>query len=141
MTNDAGLPKENRVEQVLRYFLPPFIAYCLYTTTIGINLDTASIVGMIFVYVYVSSKRRIVQEAQFKRQTEKAAQQHRAAAVTEPAALTSASPADAANEATGASKSSGSDGAASVADVASAAASGAARQGVSTRRTRVRRAD
>lgn len=59
---------EPMVEKAIRVILIPFIVYCLATTDIGLNIDTASILGMVFIYLYLAAKRRIMMRESAKAQ-------------------------------------------------------------------------
>lgn len=59
---------EPPMEKAIRVILIPFIVYCLATSTIGLNIDTASILGMVFIYLYLAAKRRIMMAESAKAQ-------------------------------------------------------------------------
>lgn len=72
--------RESTLEKVIRMAIVPFIVYCLSVTHIGLNIDTVSIIGMLFIYLYLSVKHKMNLRLAMKAAAEEAAAATAAAA-------------------------------------------------------------
>ena len=59
--------EENGVEKLVKWLCIPLILYCLYSTPVGVNVDTLYIVALCLIFLYLYGKERVIRQENQRR--------------------------------------------------------------------------